>query len=216
LVLALLVIWIGVSVLAVMHRVPAAAATLIAPLALLGVLGAADLRWQAMNCIGMYVPLLLCGTATLADTLARRAPRSWLARCLPILLVAVVVSHLPRFAATAAFHGGRDTPPLFRFSAVETEALAAAILREGGTAIVDTGSEPHFGIFLLVEMGRRGIPLQWSPESWNRILAYRHWPVPTYSEPAPLRIVVRTDPRGAHGDPILRTTQFELRREPDR
>ncbi|MGH7264748.1 MAG: hypothetical protein ACREMB_07810, partial [Candidatus Rokuibacteriota bacterium] len=210
LVFVLLATWAAVAALAVLHRVPAATAALIAPLALLGGLLAADLRWQAMNFIGMYVPLLLCGTAALADALAGRTSRRWLAWGLTALLAATVVSHLPRFAATAAFHGGRDAPPLFRFSARETDALAAAIRRGGGTALVDTAGARHFPIFLMVELGRRGIPLQWTEESWKGILGYRRWPVPTYRTRAPLRIVTRTEAGQERPGSILRTTQFEL------
>jgi hypothetical protein len=212
---ALLVVSASLAALAVLTRVPAAAAALIAPLALLGTLAAADLRWQAMNFIGLFGPLLLCGTAALADALARRAPRSWMTAGVLVVLVATVVSHLPRFAATAAFHGGAATPPLSRFSARETEALAVAIRREGGSALVDTGGGPHFAIFLLVELGRRGIPLQWTERAWKPILGYRPWPVPTYATRAPLRIVTRTGegaPAGSRS--ILRTTQYELLREP--
>jgi hypothetical protein len=212
---ALLVASAGLAALAALTRVPAAAATLIAPLVLLGALGAADLRWQAMNFIGLYGPLLLGGTAALADALARRRPRSWMAAGVLVVLVAAVASHLPRFWATAAFHGGAGTPAVHRFSARETEALAAAIRREGGSALVDTGGGPHFAIFLLVELGRRGIPLQWTEQAWKPILGYRPWPAPTYSTRAPLRIVTRTaEGAPAGGESVLRTTQYELLRQP--
>ena len=208
------VAWVAVALLTVVHRVPAAATALLAPPLLLGALVVANLRQPALIFTGIYVPLFLCGTAALADALAERPARRWVTVGVQLLLVAMVVSHLPRYAGTAAFHGGRATPPLFRFSSAETDALAAGILREGGTALVDTGTTPHFGIFLLVELGRRGIPLQWTPESWKMILFYRRWPVPTYASVAPLRIVVRA-PLGTGTElPLVRTTQFDLLREP--
>jgi hypothetical protein len=213
LVLALLATWAAVATLALLLRAPAATAATVAPVALLGGLVAADLRWTAMNFIGMYVPLVLCGTAALADTLAARPARRWLAWSLTALLAATVVSHLPRFAATAAFHGGRDAPPHFRFSARETDALAAAIRREGGMALVDAAIAPHFPIFLMVELGRRGIPLQWTAASWRWVLGYRPWPAPTYPTRAPLRIVTRAASGEERPEAIVRTTQFELLRQ---
>jgi hypothetical protein len=67
----------------------------------------------------------------------------------------------------------------------------------------------------MVELGRRGIPLQWTERSWKPVLGYRPWPVPTHETPAPLRIVVRPGDGGrAGGDVVLRTTQFELLRRP--
>jgi hypothetical protein len=213
LVLVLLATWAAVAALALLLRAPAATAATVAPLALLGGLLAADLRWTAMNFIGMYVPLVLCGTAALADALAARPARRWLAWGLTALLAATVVSHVPRFAATAAFHGGRDAPPLFRFSARETDALAAAIQREGGMALVEAATAPHFPIFLMVELGRRGILLQWTAASWRWVLGYRPWPAPTYPTPAPLRIVTRNAAGEERPEAILRTTQFELLRQ---
>jgi hypothetical protein len=161
------------------------------------------------------MPLMLCGAGALRDAIVDSGRRRWLRVTVLGLLVACGVVHLPRFAATAAFHGGADTPPLFRFSALEADALASAIRREGGSALVDTDGSAHFSIFLMVELGRRGIPLQWTERSWKRILGYRPWPVPTYAVPAPLRIVIRTGATGEAGGPvIMRTTQYELRARP--
>jgi hypothetical protein len=208
--LALLAAWIGLAGLAVRHRVPVAAAALTAPLLLLAGLYAADLRWHAMNFIGIYGALLLGGTAALLDGVEGPSHRRGLRLAVLAFLLIGAASHLPRFAATAAFQGGRDTPPPYRFSSREADALAAAILREGGSALVDTGGAPHFSIFLLIELGRRGIPLQFTERSWKPVLGYRPWPVPTYQTPAPLRIVTRTEGSRGGEAPILRTTQYEL------
>jgi hypothetical protein len=158
--LALLAARTGLAVLALRHRRPTAAAALTAPLLLLAVLYAADLRCHAMNFIGAYGALLLGGTAALLDGVESPELRRRLRLAILAFLIAGAGSHVPRFAATASFLGGAGTPPLFRFSSRETDALAAAILREGGSALVDIGEPSHFGLFLLVELGRRGIQLQ--------------------------------------------------------
>jgi hypothetical protein len=189
--LLLLAAWIGLAVLAVRHRRPTAAAALAVPLVLLAGLGAADQRWYAMNFIGIYGALLLGGTAAFLDGVDGPELRRGLRLAILALLIAGTGSHLPRFAATAALLGGRDTPPRSRFSSGETDALAAAILREGGSALVDVGQSPHFAMFLMVELGRRGIPLQWTEDSWKSIFRDRPRPVSTYTTPAPLRIVAR-------------------------
>jgi hypothetical protein len=212
--ISLLLVWVMLGALAVLQRTAPVAALLIGPLLLLVCLYAADLRWHAMIFIGTYGAMLLCGSAAMFDATAGRDHRRWIRPTVLGILVLCIGSHVPRFAATAAYHGGVNTPPLFRFSSAETEALASAIQREGGSAMVDTGEAPHFSIFLMVELGWRGIPLQWAEQSWKQILGYRPWAVPKYPQVAPLRIVVRSDKGPGSEAAIFRTTQFELRRQP--
>jgi hypothetical protein len=211
---ALLVVWALLGALAVFQRIAPAAALLIGPLLLLACLYAADLRWHAMIFIGSYGAMLLCGSAAMIDATAGPGHGRWVSPTVLCALLLCIGSHLPRFAATARYQGGKDTPALLRFSSTESDALAAAIQREGGSAMVDTGETPHFSAFLMVELGRRGIPLQWSEQCWKLIVGYRPWPVPKYAKAAPLKIVLRTDRSPGSGTPILRTTQFELRRQP--
>jgi hypothetical protein len=210
----LLAAWGGLAVLAVAQRSISAATLLIAPLVLLGGLVVADRRWEATNFVGIYAPLVMCALAILVDSLRGRAPL-WLSASLLALFTVGVALHLPRFAAAASFHGGANTPPLFRFSSREIEALGAAIVNGGGTALVDIGGAPQFPIFLMVELGRLGVPLQWTERSWSLILAYRRWPVPAYPTPAPLRIVMRGAKSGGSDSVlVLQTTQFDLLRDP--
>jgi hypothetical protein len=145
----------------------------------------------------------------LVESLSAPGLRSVWRRAVWLVLVLLLATRLPRVEATTRFHGGRDMPPLFRFSSIETEALADAIAREGNSALVEADDAPHFPVFLMVELGRRGVGLQWSERAWTYIVGYRRWPRPIYSAPAPLRIVLR-DKAGPGVTPILRTTQFDL------
>jgi hypothetical protein len=200
---------------AIRTRTFAAAALLAAPLLMLAVLVPFGLKWHAMNFIGSYVPLWLCGAVMVFESSAAPDRHRVLRYAVGALIVALVLLRLPRFESTVRFHGGADMPPLFRFSSLEADALAHTIAREGGSAVVDMDKDgaPHFPVFLLVELGRRKVPLQWSPGAWHFILWYRRWPAPTYDTPAPLRIQMRGKAK-ADEKPILQTTQFEVVRNP--
>jgi hypothetical protein len=141
------------------------------------------------------------------DDLAVRGSSKASRSIVVVIVIGMIALRLLRFEATVRFHKGRDFPGQFRFSSVEIDALAAAIEREGGVTIVDLEPPHHFASFLLVELGRRGIDVQWSERSWRQVLRYRPWPVPSYDKPAPLMIQMR----GKSESPaIVQTTQFEL------
>jgi hypothetical protein len=178
-----------------------------APLLILSVVVTAGFKWHGMVFMGLYVPLLFCGSVVLMDDLAAKgSSRTWRA-VVTIIAIAMIALRLPRFESTLRFHKGRDFPAQFRFSSAEIDALAAAIEREGGVTFVDLEPPHHFASFLLVELGRRGIDVQWSERSWRQVLRYRPWPVPSYDKPAPLKIQMR----GKSTSPaIVQTTQFEL------
>jgi hypothetical protein len=184
-----------------------AASLIAAPLLILSIVVPAGFKWHAMVFMGLYVPLLYCGSAVLIDDLVARGSSKIWRTMVAVIAIAMIAFRLPRFEATVRFHKGRDFPTQYRFSSAEIDALAAAIEREGGVTFVDLDPPHHFAAFLLVELGRRGIEVQWSERSWRQVLRYRPWPVPSYDKPAPLKIQMR----GRSKSPaIVQTTQFEL------
>jgi hypothetical protein len=128
-----------------------------------------------------------------------------------IFLLVPIGMGLPRYAASFASLGGDASPPLYRFSLEETDQLAAAV---AGGAVIDVGNGPHFNIFLVVELGGRGIPFQFSETSWRAFLGYRPWPLPRYDKPMPISIVLRSEANSASPGLIMRTTQFDVLRQP--
>ncbi len=208
---ALLVVsWFALAALAWRRRLPESFALLTAPLILAAVLVTTDARWHAFQLSGTFVPAFLGGAAVVCDRGRLSATRR--SAMVAALMLAVAV-HAPRFVSVTRFSGGAETPARLRFSSAETDRLASVVAREGG-AMVDAGGDSQFGIFLLVELGRRHIPLQWTERSWKAILGYRPWPVPRYPAPARVRIVERSDANSGSPSLLLRTTQFDVLREP--
>src|SRR5262249_20944476 len=119
----------------------------------------------------------------------------------------------PRFWGAAQLYGGSASPPLSRYSATEAAQLAAIVEQAGG-ALVDVEGPVQLGIFLLVELGQRGLALQWSASSWHLILGYRPWPVPAYPTPMPIRITNRSPAHSGSPDLLLQTRQFDVLRNP--
>jgi hypothetical protein len=101
--------------------------------------------------------------------------------------------------------------PLYRFSLAETDRLATAV---AGGAVIDVGEGPHLNIFLVVELGGRGIPFQLSETSWRAFLGYRPWAFPQYDKPWPISIVLRSEENTASPRLLMRTTQFDVMRQP--
>jgi hypothetical protein len=127
--------------------------------------------------IGVFYPLALCGGAVLA------APRSGtsginversISMTLPVygILIVALLLHVPRFCGAFARYCGPRTPKTMIFTKTQFDDLAQAV---GRNAVYVNASAVHSGLAVLVELGRRGIPLQWSPATWKLILGYRRW-----------------------------------------
>jgi hypothetical protein len=188
-----------------------AAACLSAPALIGGAMAAAGRRWHFYEFAPFASLLLLCGTAALGcDLAASRARWPWhiVAGAAAAVVLAVQGS---RFAG-AVRHYGFVALPQLRFVQSDFAALAAAA-RCG--AYVDVDSPVHTNYILLVELTWRGVPLQWSPISWQRIVGYRPWSPPTYERLAPLRIIARDGPLPEGGERVLQTKQYDLIRMPD-
>ena len=214
----LLAIGIVGGLVAAVGRVPAAMALLLGPLLLLGVLYAVGAKAVTFQLIGIFFPLGLCGLAGLSDELAARAPGTrhggvpahrlaWV--ILGLALVAAGL-HVPRFLGAAARFGGRDTPAALRFSEGQMNGLAACI--GPATVDVDIPNSPQLNFALLVEFGRRGMKLQWQPESWRQILAYQPWEPPAYPARGWFRLVAVAGAEPPAETVVFRTEQYLLLR----
>jgi hypothetical protein len=205
-------------VVAVVYRVPAALALLVGPLGLLAVLYGLDARAVAFQLIGTFYPLGLCGLAILTDELAMGAssssPRSLpAARLAPVVfalgLVAVAM-HVPRFLGAAVRYGSSETTRTARFSERQMNELAEFIGRS--TVDVDIPNSPQLNLTVLVELGRRGVLLQWQPRSWSQILAYQPWEHPSYASPGTFRLVAAGETPTPAQAVVFRTEQYLLLR----
>jgi len=214
----LLGIGVAGGLLAAVCRVPAAIALLLGPLLLLGALYGLGAKAVTFQLIGTFFPLGLCGLAGLTDELAARAPGTacwgvparrlaWAAFALGMVAAG---GHLPRFLGAMARFGGRDTPAALRFSESQMNGLAACI----GTATVDVDipNSPQLNLALLVEFGRRGMKLQWQPESWHQILAYQPWEPPAYPARGWFRLVAASGAEVPTETVVFRTEQYLLLR----
>jgi hypothetical protein len=187
-----------------------AAACLSTPVLIGSVMAAAGMRWHFYELGPLASLLLLCGTAALWCDLAAAHAR-WPWRTVAGAAVAIVLAVQGSRFAGAVHHYGFVALPQLRFVQSDFAALAAAA--RCGT-YVDVDSFVGTNYLLLVELTWRGVPLQWSPISWQRILGYRPWPPPTYERLAPLRIIARDGPLPEGGERVLQTRQYDLIRMP--
>jgi hypothetical protein len=170
-----------------------------------------DQQWRFFEISPLFVAMTVCAGAAIVSReslLGRR--RRFVGLLVVFLLIPLGIS-LPRYAATLRYVGGNLSDPRHRFSLEETDRLAAAV---ANGATIDAGEGLHFNLFLIAELGRRGIPFQLSETSWRVCLSYRPWPFPRYENPMPMSIVLRSEANS--GSPLLlaRTTQFDVVRRP--
>ena len=99
---------------------------------------------------------------------------------------------VPRAATAIARYTGKDALQA-SYTQQELDAVAAAIA--GHTALIDLGTTSGRQCVLMsVELGRRGLSLQWTPESWYwAVGSWRPgWAVPTYTTAPERRVVAAT------------------------
>jgi hypothetical protein len=205
-------IFVGICILAIVMRSAAATALAVGTIVVGGALYAFDQRWRFYEITPLFVATPACAAAILLNGELFLAGRLRFYSLFGLFLLVPVGLGLPRYAAGLAYFGGGTTPSLYRFSLEETDRLAAAVDSTG--AVIDVGEKVHFNIFLLVELGRRGIPFQLSETSWRASVGYRPWPFPRYDKPMPIAIVLRSEENTASPRLLMRTTQFDVMRQP--
>jgi hypothetical protein len=174
------------------------------PLALLLLLYMLGQTWITYQIVGTLFPYALCGMAYLSDEPPVASKRA---------LLVVIMTATAAFVATRVprLWGAIDryvwhVPDQQRYAASDFEKIAAIV----GPDIIEINlREPLPAIAALVEFGRRGMNVQWSPQSWNTILAYRRWPPPTYATPAGFRLTHRSE-AARDGEVVLETPQYRL------
>jgi hypothetical protein len=207
----LLTIFGSITTYAIFTKSATAASLTIGTLLIAGGLYVFDQQWRFFEISPLFVAMTVCAGAAIVSReslLGRR--RRFVGLLVVFLLIPIGIS-LPRYAATLRYVGGNLSDPRHRFSLEETDRLAAAV---ANGATIDAGEGLHFNLFLIAELGRRGIPFQLSETSWRVCLSYRPWPFPRYENPMPMSIVLRSEANS--GSPLLlaRTTQFDVVRRP--
>jgi hypothetical protein len=231
------VIWVALAGIAALRRDAPALALTLGPLLLLLVLNALVspfARWTTAQFAGTFYPLMLCAGARLVDgaiaetragaggaargavsrdadgvgrALAGRAAGRVLLGGLVALMVVSIGLRLPRFVGVVDRYVGASTRTLPPFSLAELDGLAAAI--DSATVRVDV-DEPHLSLVPLVELGRRGVDIQWGPSSWQYVAGYRGWPAPEPARPADLTLQSVEEPPSDRATIVYQIGQFLL------
>jgi hypothetical protein len=204
-------VFVCICICAINRKSPAATALALGSITVAGLLYAFDERWRFYEISLLFVATPVCAAAILLNEELFLAGRLRFWTFFAVLLLIPVGFSLPRFVNGLSFLGGGSTPPLYRFSLEETDRMAAVVARG---AVIDVGEGPQFNIFLVVELGRRGIPFQVSEKSWRTFMGYRTWPIPQYDKPMPISIVLRSEANSASPGLLMRTTQFDVMRRP--
>jgi len=158
-----------VLVLAVIWRNPEALALSVGPFFLLAVFYCIHNRSAGFELTGWIYPASLCATCALLSGGADRKRKA-----IVFILIVSIGFRVSRIA------GALDRYVLKqRDSAIYTASEIDRIANQVGSApaLIDV-RQTIPGLVLLVETGRRGMNVQWSPYAWEIAVGYRHWPWP--------------------------------------
>jgi hypothetical protein len=208
---AALLLHLALVAVAILRRSAIAAALTAGPLLIFMALiildsaGSMSARYAAYQFTSIIASFSLCGVAWLLDDAGRTRAPVRLMMPIAAICVALIMIRLPRTLGsldTYAF----NPPPTQVFKTADFDALAARIASQ---AVLIDAKDNINAIAVLVELGRRGVNLQWSPESWKAVVGYRAWSTPTYaSEPT---MVLRDRPWTANtGAIVYESAQFQL------
>jgi hypothetical protein len=169
-----------------------------------------DGRAAAFQMIGTFYPFSICSLALLASgtcpgRLADPPTTSAHWRMgMVALAVACIALRVPRLIGSARRYASQRVPAECNYSKRDIDRLADRI---GGRPVEVNITGVNRTYFLLVEFGRRNIPLQWSPQAWNDLLGENTgWPAPTYATPAPLQLIFPQSSTPA----LAKTSQYQL------
>jgi len=199
-------IWLALGLIAILKKVPETASLIVFPMILFLFLYVANQGFRFEQVFPIFMTTAFCAAAILLGESMVSVPLISL-----LLIVPIAISAL-RIPEMLAIFGGSRTPPLTRFALSETEQLAAAIGSHAVMIDVDA-PDPSLSTFLMVELGWRGVPLQFSERSWRHVMGYRPWPLPSYPEAAPFLIIKRSSLNVGPDKLVVRTAQFDLLRQ---
>lgn len=172
-------IWISLACLAGVRRNPAAGALLVGPVMLL-----IGFWWQnrppdAFQLLGFLYPTTVCGAAWLLDDTNwedRKSGSPIFGLATVAMAAAMIGMRVPCYAGCLRRYAGHNMPAGQEFTLRQTDRLVEAIGNE--PVEVDITSLTHL-LFVVIDIGHRpGVPLQWTPVSYQSAFGYMRWPDP--------------------------------------
>jgi len=186
--------WAAALAIAVRRRSPPAIGLLAGPAILLAAMALFHNRAAAFQMLGFIYPATLCGTVVLFEQMPVASGR------IAVVALAALAIGL-RFSRFLGSVSRYETHPVARYVFTETEIKQLAA-RIGPQSVQVDVSEPHEGILLLVELGRRQLNVDWSRDAWQIVVGYRRWPWTPPATPPNLLLKRSADPHPGR--------QFEL------
>ncbi len=144
---------------------------------------ATNAKWQAYQLVGTFYPWFLCAaTRCIDNTVFANTPAKLSLQSLTMvgLLCLVTLFHEPFFITVwHRFASEKNIYPTKRFVLPEFDQIANRVGKQPLT--VDLPNV-MYSLPVLVELGRRNMTLQWTAQTWNDIVNYRHWPTPAIAK----------------------------------
>jgi hypothetical protein len=206
---------IGVSgallVAALIKRNAVAFAFIAGPPLLVAALFGAGATTIAFQLPGVIYPASLCGAIALLE--AAEAGESGRDRRLTYgilaLIATAIVLRLPRYAIGVQRYAGAGVPGWAQYAKSDMDGLATAI---GTDTVTVNVTDRVLGIPILVELGRRQLPIRWTPDAFKAILGYRPWTIPDAPPTGKrsLRLELLGAPLDERCTVTLRTRQYAL------
>jgi hypothetical protein len=166
--------WAAALAAAVAWRSVRGFALLMGPAILLAAMAALHDPAGAFQMLGFIYPATLCGAVILLEQIPRWPVRVTVA----VLALTMIGLRVPRFLGSQSRYASHAIPA-YVFTESEIKRLVAAI---GSQSVEVDVSEPHDGVVLLDELGRRNLNVVWSKDGWRMVVGYRPWtwtPPPT-------------------------------------
>lgn len=188
-------LWGGVAgYLAIRLRRFDAAALCLMPVVLLLVLLVFRVNMELLELTGILYPAILLGTISLLSDPKLHATPALAFLCL-LGLALMIAMRVPRAVAAAARYSG-STAVENSYTKDEFDRVAEAI--GARTALVDVGGSLHASILVLIELGRRELPVRLTEGTWALAIGnWRAWKAPQFERPADLKVILVKDLGGA-------------------
>jgi hypothetical protein len=182
--------WAAALAGAVVWRSVRAFALLMGSALLLAAMAALHQPAAAFQMLGFIYPATLCGAVVLVEQIPR-----WQVQIAVAALAATMIGlRIPRFLGSQSRYASHAIPA-YVFTESEIKRLVAAI---GAQSVEVDVSEPHDGVVLLDELGRRNMNVSWSKDGWRMVVGYRPWPWTASPTRADLLLKRAPDPQPLH------------------
>ncbi|HLX61436.1 MAG TPA: hypothetical protein VKX17_09160 [Planctomycetota bacterium] len=165
-----------------------------------------DQRYAVFQSAGTFYPFALGGAVWLYEQSNASQPR-WHRRTIAALALLLIAARIPRVIDSARTWLGPGVPAVSRYSKNTLDAIQRIV---AGKSVELQLQDVYRAEAIMVELGGRGVQMQYDAVTWRTLFGYRGWPQPPSEKPSEFILTLPDAPPPAGMKLVFENQQYKL------